>query len=51
MKLPPKTPKRRKNYFLPDTLTNHLEKLASKLGYTETELVVIALERLMKDNE
>lgn len=51
MKLKPKQPKLHKNYLIPGELVESLQKLASRLGYTETDLLVIALEKLIKENE
>lgn len=51
MKLTPKIPKQRKNYFLPSELIKSIEKLAVGLGYSETDLVIIALNNLLKENE
>ena len=51
MKLTPKIPKQRKNYFLPSELVKSVERLAAELGYTETDLVIIALNNLLKENE
>jgi len=51
MKLSPKIPKQRKNYFLPSDLIKKVDELAARLGYSETDLLIIALNNLLKDNE
>ena len=51
MKLEPKSPKIHKNYLLPGKIVESLQKLAARLGYTETDLLVIALDKLIKENE
>lgn len=51
MKLSPKIPRQRKNYFLSSNLIKSLEELSARLGYSETDLVTIALQNLIKENE
>lgn len=51
MKLQQKIQKVRENYYLDFDLAAKLEKLSEKTKYTKTELVTIAIQNLLKENE
>ena len=51
MKLQPKKDKVRETYYLPPDLIEKLENLATRLNYTKTQLIEIAVQNLVKENE
>lgn len=51
MKLKNKIPKIRENYYIRVNLIEELEKLSKKTGYTKTDLIEIAIQNLIKENE
>lgn len=51
MKLENKIPKIRENYYIRLNLIEGLEKLSNKTGYSKTDLIEIAIQNLLKENE
>ena len=51
MKIKPKIKKIRENYYFDEQLVLRLEEIAQRTGYTRTQLAIMAIENLIKENE
>jgi predicted transcriptional regulator len=51
MKIKTKKEKIRENYFFDPELVEKLQELAERKNYTRTQLVTMAVENLIKENE